>query len=92
MLADEGSAYWIATRAVKILFEADDNYRPSDFNIDVLRENIFNFFKVKQRSEILPFYYTPFQKSVIASMAAGIAKGAREQQDPLCCFLYHEAG
>ncbi|GAU91988.1 hypothetical protein RvY_04141 [Ramazzottius varieornatus] len=92
LLADEGSAYWIATRAIKILFEADDNYRPFDFNIDVLRGQIFDFFKVTQRSEILPFYYSPFQKSVIASMAAGIAKGAKEHKDPLCQYLYHEAG
>ncbi|GAU94968.1 hypothetical protein RvY_06662 [Ramazzottius varieornatus] len=91
LLADEGSAYWIATRAVKILFEHDDNYRQSHFDINVLREQVLKFFKVKQRSEILPYYYAPFQKAAVANMASSIAEGAL-MGDPLCAYLYHEAG
>ncbi|OWA50897.1 N-acetyl-D-glucosamine kinase [Hypsibius exemplaris] len=91
LLGDEGSAYWIAMRAVKILFDHDDNYRVSEFNIDSLRRHVFKFFNVTQRSEILPFFYSPFQKSAIANMASNIAKGAAEN-DPLCNYLYHDAG
>lgn len=91
LLGDEGSAYWIGLRAVKILFDHDDNYRLSDFNVDKLRKHVLAFFNVKQRSEILPIFYAPFNKSAIASMAAAIGEGASEK-DPLCMYLYHDAG
>lgn len=91
LLGDEGSAYWMVLRAVKILFDHDDNYRRSDFNVEKLRTHVFAFFKVQNRSELLPYFYAPFQKSAIANMAAAIAAGAAEG-DPLCLYLFHDAG
>ncbi|KAK7072907.1 hypothetical protein SK128_011240 [Halocaridina rubra] len=49
LIGDEGGAYWIAARAVKLLFDEDDNMVDPPFNTTMLREIVYTHFELKDR-------------------------------------------
>jgi len=46
MLGDEASAYWIAQRAVKYVFDHDDNMKPAPHDPSLIRKAMFKYFEV----------------------------------------------
>ena len=46
MLGDEGSAYWISRRAIKYVFDHDDNMKPAPHNPDFVRKAMYGYFEV----------------------------------------------
>lgn len=93
LLGDEGSAYWIAMRAIKYVFDDDDNMKKSPHNPSNLRKIMFDFFKINDRMELLDAMYTNFKKKQIASFCKEIAStGCSELRDPLCLHVFEEAG
>ena len=46
MLGDEGSAYWISHRAVKCVFDHDDNMKSAPHDPTFVRKAMFEYFKV----------------------------------------------
>ncbi|KAF2361897.1 ATPase BadF/BadG/BcrA/BcrD type [Trinorchestia longiramus] len=91
MLGDEGSAYWTAARAVKLLFDEEDNLIDSPHNLDALRNLFYSHFDIKDRFGMLHHCYQKFSKSFYASMTRGIADLAAEG-DPVCKQLMFDAG
>ncbi|XP_052227642.1 N-acetyl-D-glucosamine kinase-like [Dreissena polymorpha] len=95
LLGDEGSAYWISQRALKILFDHDDNFSlcetKSKFNVERVRTIMKEHFKVADRTGMLEHMYAKFDKSNIAGMCKHLAKGA-EDGDELCQQVFHDAG
>ncbi|XP_042885225.1 N-acetyl-D-glucosamine kinase-like isoform X1 [Penaeus japonicus] len=57
LLGDEGGAYWIAARAVKLLFDEDDNLIDPPFNTSQLRDIVYTHFELKDRGSL---YSAPF--------------------------------
>ncbi|XP_037777026.1 uncharacterized protein LOC119574000 [Penaeus monodon] len=57
LLGDEGGAYWIAARAVKLLFDEDDNLIDPPFNTAQLRDIVYTHFELKDRGNL---YSAPF--------------------------------
>jgi N-acetylglucosamine kinase len=47
LLGDEGSAYWIAQRAIKRVFDHEDNFNLSRYDLTRLNNEIKGYFKVK---------------------------------------------
>lgn len=43
------TAYWIAARAVKLLFDEDDNLIDPPFNTSQLRDIVYTHFELKDR-------------------------------------------
>lgn len=52
---------------------------------------IRSYFNLTDRRGILPYFYTNFDKSVIAGFAKEIAIGCKKD-DPLCLRIFEEAG
>ncbi len=46
LLGDEGSAYWIAQRAIKRVFDHEDNFNLSRYDLTRLSNEIKAYFKV----------------------------------------------
>ncbi|XP_042240598.1 N-acetyl-D-glucosamine kinase-like isoform X2 [Homarus americanus] len=91
MLGDEGGAYWIAARAVKILFDEDDNLIDPPFCTAKLRNIVYSHFDLKDRFGMLQHVYTTFEKAKFASLAAKISEGAA-QGDPMCGRILYDGG
>ena len=90
-VGDEGSAFWIARKAIKIYYDDDDGLVASPFPTDFIKKEIYEFFNMKEKFDILPHIYH-FNKEEFAKFCAvGVAKGA-EQGDALCCYVLEQAG
>ncbi|BFY97925.1 hypothetical protein BsWGS_00965 [Bradybaena similaris] len=92
LIGDEASAIWISLRAVKIIFDHEDNFVRSAHSIDVLKETVFEYLHVRSNAEILDHLYTNFHKANFSGICKEVARVAQDQGDPLCCEIFKEAG
>ncbi|XP_014241889.1 N-acetyl-D-glucosamine kinase [Cimex lectularius] len=93
MLGDEGSAYWISHKALKIYFNHADRLEtvPYGYDTDILWETIKTFFGIKNRLQLLPHLYKNFDKSKFAQLCKVLSEKAREG-DLLCKWIFEKAG
>ncbi|KAM4051181.1 N-acetyl-D-glucosamine kinase isoform 3-T4 [Anomaloglossus baeobatrachus] len=91
LMGDEGSAYWIAHRAMKTVFDTIDNLVDPEYDISYVQEAMFSYFQVSERLGILTHLYRTFEKSRIAGFCLKLAEGANKG-DPLCRAVFRSAG
>jgi len=91
MLADEGSAWWISHKAIKIVFDHMDGLNISPYPIETVWELIKLHFSVDTRADLLDYCYAKFQKPVFAGLCVRLAN-ASDQGDELSKYLFREAG
>lgn len=91
ILGDEGGAYWIAARGIKILFDEDDNLIDPLFSTEKLRSIVYSHFDIKDRYGMLEHAYKNFDKPKYAGLASKIGKAAMEG-DPMCGRIMYDAG
>lgn len=91
LMGDEGSAYWIAHRAMKTVFDTIDNLVDPEYDIGYVQEAMFSYFQVSDRLGILPHLYRTFEKSRIAGFCVKLAEGANKG-DALCRWVFRCAG
>ena len=68
------SAYSIAHRLVKAVFDDMDCLEECAHNTEVGRNLVWQYFGVEDQMDMLQFYYTKFEKSHIAGLTASMAK------------------
>jgi N-acetylglucosamine kinase len=90
LLGDEGSAYWIAQKAIKTVFDAEDNLKKPAHDVSWLKQAVYNYFNLQVPCDILPYFYQTFNKSHIAGLCHTLAEEGAE--DPLCRSLFYVAG
>ena len=93
LLGDEGSAYWIAQKAIKFVIDYEDNFLLDDLDIynesensvfiekevEELKQLIFEHFQITTFDDLLPYFYSDFKKDFIASLTAKLAKIAENK-------------
>ncbi len=57
LLGDEGSAYWIAQRAIKRVFDHEDNLNLSRYDLTRLNNEIKSYFKVNFHFLVFIFFH-----------------------------------
>ncbi|RZF34966.1 hypothetical protein LSTR_LSTR010058 [Laodelphax striatellus] len=91
LLGDEGSAYWISWKAIKIVYDEQDDLQTPPADTSYVWKAIQNYFKISSRFDILPHMYSSFNKSNVAGLCQHLAQGA-EEGDALCLWIFREAG
>lgn len=91
-MGDEGSAWWIAHRAIKYLIDNDDNFKKAPFDVETVRSLMYEYFEVKDNMGMLGHFYTGFKKSYFAGFCKHLGIAASEENDPLCRQVFVEAG
>nr|CAB3264192.1 N-acetyl-D-glucosamine kinase-like [Phallusia mammillata] len=93
MLGDEASAFWIAKRAVKYVFDEEDNMEKAPFDVTFVKNEMYKYFKINNQYDLLDHLYTNFKKSFFAGFCKVIAvEGGIVHKDKLCLHLFEEAG
>ncbi|XP_002734945.2 N-acetyl-D-glucosamine kinase-like [Saccoglossus kowalevskii] len=92
MLGDEGSAYWIAHQAVKIVFDSEDNMNDAPYDVTYVSKAMYQFFQITERHGMLDHVYSNFNKPKFADFCVRLAEGAVKHKDDLCCWLFRQAG
>lgn len=92
LLGDEASAMWISLKAVKTVFDEEDNLVKCPFDVSKAKELMLQHFRVNDKFGILEHCYANFNKSSFAGLCAKLANAATIDKDPLCCHLFYEAG
>ncbi|XP_053946805.1 N-acetyl-D-glucosamine kinase [Anastrepha ludens] len=90
-MGDEGSAFYIAHEAMKIVFDDIDNLKKSRYPIDCVWELIKQHFNVDTRFDLLPHCYAKFDKPFYASLCKKLAHAA-DQDDALAKSIFNNAG
>lgn len=85
------TAYWIAHRACKYVFDDLDSLEKAPHSIHYIHEAMKDFFSVKERRDMLNHLYANFDKSRFAMFTKELALGCMEG-DQLCLTLFEDAG
>ncbi|CAH0697163.1 unnamed protein product [Spodoptera exigua] len=91
LLGDEGGAYWIAHKAVKMVFDDVDGLQPSPYPTDRVWEVIKEHFEADTRADLLPHAYKHFDKSMFAGVTSKLSSLAY-QGDELSRHIFSCAG
>lgn len=91
IFSDEGSAYWISQRAIKMVFDHEDNLEKCPHDISLAWTLIQKHFSIKSRADIVEHCYGKFQKAFFSGLCLRLSEGATAG-DPLCIQLFKDAG
>lgn len=90
-IGDEGAAYWHAYKAIKTVFDHEDNLVKCPYDITTTWELIKNHFEIESRADILEYCYAKFQKSFYAKLCQKMSVAALNG-DELCKNIFIEGG
>lgn len=90
-LGDEGSAWFISYRAVKVVFDHMDNFEKSPAPVEKTWALIKDHFSIDSRLDMLPHCYAKFDKPFFANLCKKLAHNAKNG-DELALNLFREAG
>ncbi|XKL60301.1 hypothetical protein PGB90_001317 [Kerria lacca] len=92
-LGDEGSAYWIVHRGVKICLDNNIKLKsvPNGYSDVKLWEAIKKYFNIETIYDLIPIFYSHFNKAQIAALCISLSELARNG-DPLSKWLFESAG
>lgn len=91
LIADEGSAWWIAFRCVKIVFDHMDGLIQSPHDVQPVWQIIQKHFDINTRADLLEHVYGKFEKSFFAQICVRLAEAAAAG-DALSQSIFDDAG
>ncbi|KAK0070544.1 N-acetyl-D-glucosamine kinase [Biomphalaria pfeifferi] len=92
LIGDEGSACWISLKAIKIFFDHEDGMFPCSYDVTAVKDAIYKYYDIRDRSGLLDHLYTNFNKAKFSGLCKELARVGLEKKDPLCCEIFKEAG
>ncbi|CAE1283620.1 NAGK [Acanthosepion pharaonis] len=92
ILGDEGSAYWISYKAIKIIFDHEDGLVKSSHDIAYIKKAVNVYFEIEDKMSLMDIFYSKFDIRKVAGFCVEVAKGATEVKDGLCLYVFDEAG
>lgn len=90
-MGDEGGAWWISFKAVKAVFDHEDNLERCPYDTATVWELIKSHFDVEHRRDMLEHCYAKFQKSFYARLCQKMSVAA-SNGDELCQRIFIDAG
>ncbi|CAP32143.2 Protein CBG13487 [Caenorhabditis briggsae] len=87
-IGDGGSAFWIAREAIQLLFDAEDGMIDG-WDTVVIKELLFEHYQINDKTRILDFLYSKFEKHRIADFAVSLATRV---DDPAVAEVFRRAG
>ncbi|VDM56574.1 unnamed protein product [Angiostrongylus costaricensis] len=87
-IGDGGSGFWIAMRAIRMVFDEDDGMEIPIRDL-LLQVDLYSHFEIGDKVDILEHLYNKFEKSHIASFTKKLAENTA---DPAINLLFHDAG
>jgi len=90
-LGDEGGAWWIAHKAVKSVFDHEDNLETCQHDTSAVWSLIKSHFEVDKRQDMLEHCYARYQKSFYAKLCMKMSVAAKNG-DELCQSIFVDAG
>ncbi|XP_065182821.1 N-acetyl-D-glucosamine kinase-like [Sycon ciliatum] len=89
-IGDEGSAWWIANQAVRIVFQHQDGLTEAPADITWLKNKVYSFFEMENGFGILPHLYDDFKKPKFAQLCKIMATEGSD--DPVVQHIFQQAG
>jgi N-acetylglucosamine kinase len=90
MIGDEGSGYWVASRAIKRVFNAVD--ADDSQSCSILHAAMLQYFGISNMRDMLKVMYaSPFDKAHVAGFALHVSNAA-EKGDALAMKVFDKAG
>ncbi|EGT38300.1 hypothetical protein CAEBREN_32623 [Caenorhabditis brenneri] len=87
-IGDGGSAFWIAREAIQMLFDAEDGFVPY-YNTNVIKQLLFAHYNINDKTRILDYLYSKFEKHKIADFTVSLAT---RTDDPAIAEVFRRAG
>uniref|UniRef100_A0A1I7V0X6 N-acetyl-D-glucosamine kinase n=1 Tax=Caenorhabditis tropicalis TaxID=1561998 RepID=A0A1I7V0X6_9PELO len=87
-IGDGGSAFWIAREAIQLLFDTEDGFE-NTFNTDVIKQLLFDHYSIQDKTRILDYLYSKFEKHTVAGFTVSLAK---RTDDPAIAEVFRRAG
>jgi len=95
IIGDYGGAGWIVLETLKTIYEDNDGFNRSPYDVTFLKKAMYKYFKLKDLYDILPYIYPAdgkLDKEFLAKFCVtGIVKGA-ENNDKLSQHILTHAG
>lgn len=91
LIGDGGSGYWIASKAIRKIFDVDDGLVIENNSIDHLKEVVLKHFGVSNKLGLLDILYgNKFSKANVASLCESLSNTA--SGDPIIEKIFYDAG
>ncbi|KRY79952.1 N-acetyl-D-glucosamine kinase [Trichinella pseudospiralis] len=92
LIGDDGSAYWISTKAIRKVFAIEEGLELSSNNISCIKAKLLHHFQLSRKEQIFELLYDNFSKAKIASFCEVLAEASSENGDELILEIFAEAG
>uniref|UniRef100_A0A0N4ZCF7 N-acetyl-D-glucosamine kinase n=1 Tax=Parastrongyloides trichosuri TaxID=131310 RepID=A0A0N4ZCF7_PARTI len=91
LISDRGSAIWLSLKAIKLLFDLEDELEKLPYSYEILKETILKHFKLSNHVQLIDVIYgDSFDKANVASLCEILASKASD--DPVIKSLFFECG
>ncbi|XP_003376448.1 N-acetyl-D-glucosamine kinase [Trichinella spiralis] len=89
LIGDDGSAYWISTKAIRKVFAIEEGLEISSHDASRIKAKLLHHFQLSRKEQIFELLYDNFSKAKIASFCEFLAE---ENGDELILEIFAEAG
>ncbi|KRY59990.1 N-acetyl-D-glucosamine kinase, partial [Trichinella britovi] len=92
LIGDDGSAYWISTKAIRKVFAIEEGLEISSHDTSHIKAKLLHHFQLSRKEQIFELLYDNFSKPKIASFCEFLAEASSENGDELVLEIFAEAG